>query len=227
MKESQPWLLNVGDHVIDHMIPPPPLPCDVRSSWRWMDRGDIVGREKSQAEISWGCGGPHTNFKGETEVCVGRGGSSMACWERMAISPLEFRDVLFLMASPVRQQQRVWGKRRGTQLPPSDLWTPPLPLGNDLKQPFVFLCCSTGVLNVPSMSYLRWLIQCWFEQHDRCSGSWGRLQEEGSEIKYFRLFYVFGAAESSPQMRRIVTLSKCFSIRPTSVVRGPLSQLRT
>lgn len=37
-----------------------------------------MGREKSQAEISWGCGGPHTNFKGETEVCVLGGG--VAAW---------------------------------------------------------------------------------------------------------------------------------------------------
>lgn len=38
-----------------------------------------MGREKSQAEISWGCGGPHTNFKGETEVCV-LGGGGVAAW---------------------------------------------------------------------------------------------------------------------------------------------------
>lgn len=55
-------LINTIDHVINRTIPP--------SDWRWMDRDLIVGWEKSQAEISWGCRGPHTNFKGEAQVCV-------------------------------------------------------------------------------------------------------------------------------------------------------------
>lgn len=105
---------------------PPPLAACVQVEGGWTE-ATLWGGRKVRQRLGGGAEG-HTQISKEKQKCVcweGGGGSSMACWERMAVSPLESRDVPFLMASPVRRQQRVWGKRRVTQLPPSDLWTPP------------------------------------------------------------------------------------------------------